>query len=226
MIVKNTDYVLISKNSNNVYWEEGLYPRWAVINTFCYFPNEPRGQGVEPHYHDGDEFWLFPSGCGEVWLDGKSFEITPNTVVYTPMGVVHSFLMSTDGENVALVTRLERQKRATHIYVEKSGPPVPTVPGFIIPGPVNNKSFADPGPRCPLSELRLVTLTAGEKIDKECYPCNEHWLVLEGTIHLTVQGFEVELSSGDVALLRAGIFRQIRADRNARIALARERMGR
>lgn len=224
MIVRNSDYVIISKNSNTAYWDEGLYPRWAAINIFCYFPHEKKGSGVEPHYHDGDEIWLFPSGSGEVRLDGKSFEITPNSVVYTPMGVVHSFQMYTDGENIALVTRLERQKRATHILVAESGPPTPTVPGFVIPGAVNNGPIADPGPRCPLTELRVITFAVEERIDNERLACNEHWLVVEGTIHLTVQGFEVELSSGDVALLRAGSSRQIRADKNTRVALARERI--
>ena len=226
MIVKNTDYVLISKNSNNAYWEEGLYPNWAGISTFQYFPSQGKGGGVEPHYHDCDEIWLFTSGCGEVWLDEKSFAITPNTAVYTPMGVVHRFQMFTDYENVPLVTRLERQKRPIHILVEEAGPPIPTVPGFVVPGAVNNRSFADPGPRCPLSELRLVTFTTGEKIDEERLSRNEHWLVLEGSIQLAVQGFEVELSPGDVALLKAGVIRQIRVDKDTRVALARERISR
>lgn len=224
MIVRNSDYVIISKNSNTAYWDEGLYPRWTAFNTFLYFPEEKKGCGVEPHYHDADEIWLFPSGSGEVRLDGKSFEITPNTPVYTPMGVEHSYQLYTDGENIALVTRLERQKRATHILVAESGPPEPTVPGFVVAGAVNNGPFANPGARCPLTELRVITFTAEEVIDKECLPCNEHWLVVEGTIYLAVQGFETELSSGDVALLRAGISRQIRVDKNTRVALARERI--
>jgi mannose-6-phosphate isomerase-like protein (cupin superfamily) len=30
---------------------------------------------------------------GEVWLDDERFAITPNTLVYTPMGVVHLTLL-------------------------------------------------------------------------------------------------------------------------------------
>ena len=154
MIIREGNYSIVSRNSNNVYWEEGLYPDWAAINTFRDYPHEPPGRGVEPHYHDGDEFWLFTSGRGEVWLGGKSFEITPNTAVYTPMGVVHRLQMFTGFDNVALVTRLERHKRTEHILVEEEGPPVPTVPSFVVPGASNNGPIGDRGER--LSAVRAA----------------------------------------------------------------------
>ena len=66
---------------------------------FKRYDPEPKGSGVEPHYHDGDEFWLFAEGkarCG--WAAGCT-PITPNTAVYTPCGVVHRFQMFTDSQN-------------------------------------------------------------------------------------------------------------------------------
>jgi mannose-6-phosphate isomerase-like protein (cupin superfamily) len=222
MIVRGPDYEIRSGNSNNVYWEQAVYPEWAAISAFRGFPGQRRGAGVEPHYHDNDEIWLFLSGHGEVWLDGASFEITPHTVVYTPMGVVHRFQMFTDFDNVAMVTRLERQKRAAHILVEEAGPPVPTVPGFVVPGAENVGPFLDRGPRCPLSELRAITLAPGDEIDAARLQGLEYWLLLEGSLSLDLDGREVELSSGDLALLRPGLVRRLRAPDGARVARARE----
>jgi len=214
--------MLISQNSNSIYWEQGVYPDWTAFSAFRHFPNQMRGTGVEPHYHDNDEFWLFTAGRGEVWLDEQLFEITPNTIVYTPMGVVHRFQMFTDYENNAIVTRLERQKRPTHILVEEAGPPVPTVPGFVVCGTSNSGPFPNRGPRCPLSELRLVTFAAGEGVDETRLSCNEHWLVLSGTVDLTIDGVGLELSGDDVALLRAGAVRRLRSAEGARVVFARE----
>ena len=39
------------------------------------------------------------------------------------MGVIHRFQMFTDFDNLAIVTPLERRKRATHILVDEDGPP-------------------------------------------------------------------------------------------------------
>ncbi|MBI4530234.1 MAG: cupin domain-containing protein [Candidatus Latescibacteria bacterium] len=211
-----------SKNSNTIYWEQGVYPDWTAISAFRGALKGLRGTGVEPHYHDNDEIWLFTEGRGEVWLDDQRFDVTPNTAVYTPMGVVHRFQMFTDYENNAIVTRLERQKRPIHILVEEAGPPVPTVPGFVIPGADNTGPFTNRGPRCPLGELRCVTLAAGEGLDDVRLSRNEHWLILDGTVHLAFDGWEVELSQEDVALLRAGVVRRIRSDEGARAVLARE----
>ena len=222
MIIENQNYMIRSGNSNNIYWEQGIYPHWTAVSAFRHFPDQRIGTGVEPHYHDNDEMWLFTAGHGEVWLDDRCFEITPNTLVYTPMGVVHRFQMFTDYENNAIVTRLERQKRPTHILVEESGPPIPTVPGFIVPGERNTGPIQNRGSRCPLSEWRAVTFQPGESIDETPLTCNEHWLVVGGTINLTVDGLDLELSNEDLAMLKAGAVRKISSAEGARVVLARE----
>ena len=163
-----------------------------------------------------------PPGKGEVWLNDQRFEITPNTIVYTPMGVVHRFQMFTGYENNAIVTQLERQKRPTHILVEESGPPIPTVPGFVVPGESNSGPIPNRGSRCPLSEWRVITFDPGEGIDEAPLTCNEHWLIVGGTINLTVDGLEIELSGEDLAMLKAGAVRQIHSTEGARAVLARE----
>ena len=222
MIIENQHYMIRSGNSNNIYWEQGIYPDWTALSAFRHFPDQQIGTGVEPHYHDNDELWLFTAGRGEVWLNDQRFEITPNTIVYTPMGVVHRFQMFTGYENNAIVTQLERQKRPTHILVEESGPPIPTVPGFVVPGESNIGPIPDRGSRCPLSEWRVVTFDPGEGIDEAPLTCNEHWLIVGGTINLTVDGLEFELSGEDLALLKAGAVRQIYSTEGARAVLARE----
>lgn len=222
MIIENQNYMIRSGNSNNIYWEQGIYPDWTALSAFRHFPDQQIGTGVEPHYHDNDEMWLFTAGRGEVWLDDQRFEITPNTLVYTPMGVVHRFQMFTGYENNAIVTRLERQKRPIHILVEELGPPVPTVPGFIVPGEHNTGPIPNRGSRCPLSEWRVITFGPGEGIDETPLTCNEHWLIVGGTIDLTVDGLEFELENEDLAMLKAGAVRKIRSAEGAHIVLARE----
>ena len=222
MIIENQHYMIRSGNSNNIYWEQGIYPDWTALSAFRHFPDQRIGTGVEPHYHDNDELWLFTAGRGEVWLNDQRFEITPNTLVYTPMGVVHRFQMFTGYENNAIVTQLERQKRPIHILVEEAGPPIPTVPGFIVPGDSNTGPIAHRGSRCPLSEWRAITFDAGEEVDEERLTCNEHWLVVGGTINLTVDGLEFELAGEDLAMLKAGAVRKIRSAEGARVVLARE----
>lgn len=222
MIIRNSHSVIFSQSSNTHYWEQDVNPGWTRFSAIRHFPDQRIGTGVEPHYHDCDEIWLFSAGSGAVWLDGVRFAITPNTLVYTPMGVVHHFQMYANGENNALVTRLERQKRAIHILVEQNGPPARTVPGFVVAGDVNTGPLPDPGPRCPLRECRMVTFAAGDEVAQEQLPANEHWLVLDGVLCLELDQRPIELYKGDVALLRAGVVRWLWTHRGARVVLARE----
>jgi mannose-6-phosphate isomerase-like protein (cupin superfamily) len=205
-----------------VYWEQGIYPAWTRLNCFRPIPDQKRGAGVEPHYHDNDEIWLFTSGRGEVWLNGQSFPITPNTLVYTPMGVIHRFQMFTDFANLAIVTPLERRQRAAHLLVEADGPPEPTVPGFVVAGADNAGPIADRGPRCPVSELRLVELAPGYRLEDARLARNEHWAVLDGSMMLTVDETTAALCPGDVALVRAGARRELRSPERVRAVMCRE----
>ncbi len=222
MILRGPNFQVISKNSNTEYYSGALYPEWTPIAGIHDFPLRPMGSGVEPHYHDNDEFWLWVAGRGEVWLDGQNIHVGPNSVTYGPMGVVHKFLMHTDFHVVAVITRPERRQRSKHILVEEDGPPVPTVPGFVVPGDRNDSPFPARGARCPLSELRALSLPLGGGVPAATLAVNEHWLVHEGVAVLTVDGQGVELHQGDIALLRAGARRSLRAAGELRLVLARE----
>jgi len=228
LIIRDRDFMVLSNESNDVsaalegllHWDAKLYPDWAAIISFHLFPQQTGG-GVEPHYHDNDEFWLFAAGQGEVWLDGKSFPCTPNTVVYTPKGAVQRFQMFTEGEMAALATRFKGRRRAGHLLVEKDGNPGPSGKGFVVEGSQNLGAFSVPDPRCPLSELRVVSEEA-PLLQKVLASVNEYWLMLSGTGHLSVGEFEVELTRGDLAVLRKGAVRHLRLPEGSRVALARE----
>jgi mannose-6-phosphate isomerase-like protein (cupin superfamily) len=148
--------------------------------------------------------------------------VGPNSVTYTLMGAVHKFLMHTDFEVVAVITKSERKKRQEHILVEEDGPPEPMVPGFVVPGDQNSGSFPNRGERCPLSELRLAHLKTGEEMDSHRPGANEHWCVMNGIVDLEVDGQKLQLHAGDVALLRAGATRHLRAVTAARLVFLRE----
>jgi mannose-6-phosphate isomerase-like protein (cupin superfamily) len=223
MIISTDQYTIRSQNDNNIYWEQGIYPDWTALSAYRHFPNGIPGTGVEPHYHDNDELWLFTEGFGEVWLNGERFDITPNTIVYTPMGCIHRFQMFTPYENNAIVTPLERQRRPIHITSKQHGPPLPTAPGFIVTGEHNTGPITDPGPRCPLSEWRLMTLNSSESDEETTLSVNEHWLVMTGTIVLGIDAWEIELTPHDIALLRAGTRRRLSFSADTRALVARER---
>lgn len=223
MIIRNDRYFIVDGALNRRhYWSQELYPPWAALSNLQFLPDQRAGAGVEPHYHDNDEIWLFLSGHGEVWLDGQSFAITPNTLVYTPMGAVHRFQMFADFANAPAVTRLERAKRPLHLLTDEHGAPQRTAPGFVIPGKDNLGPFLDRGPRCPLTELRAMTLTAGERIAEAQLAQTEYWVSLDGMVNVGVDGLEVELAPGDVAVLRAGAVRWAGSKAGGRVALARE----
>ena len=221
MIVKSDGFWLISRNSNDDYWGRTKSPDWTVVGSIKHHPTERMGVGVEPHYHDADEVWIFVGGRGEARIDGRVYEVTDNTAVYTPMGATHRFQMFTDFENVSVVTKLERRKRVDHLYPDEHGAPVPTVPGFVVPGAGNNGPIADRGERCPFTDLRLVDLAPGRGIEEEVLDANEHWVVTRGTARVEANGACADLAVGDVAMLRRGTRRRISADHGARLALAR-----
>jgi mannose-6-phosphate isomerase-like protein (cupin superfamily) len=224
MIIHNDNLFVLDGGLSNRsdYWSQDLHPEWAALKIFRYLPGQRIGAGVEPHYHDNDEFWLFVTGHGEVWLDGRTAPITPNTLIYTPMGTVHRFQMFTDFSNVPAVTVLERAKRPIHILTEVHGPPTPTVPGFIIPGGENNGPFPDRGPRCPVGEMRALSIAPGEQHNADAVKSTEYWVVLDGALQLNAGSVTVELTTGDLAIIRSGGERRISSARGATVALASE----
>jgi quercetin dioxygenase-like cupin family protein len=69
----------------------------------------------------------------------------------------------------------------------------------------------------------MVTLAAGDSIGQSQLPSNEHWLVCDGVLHLTLGDQPYELYKGDVALLRTDLVRHVGTSSGARAILVRER---
>ena len=232
MQVSGTRFRVVSRNGNTGYWEPDAFPPWARLRCLRTFPGGKPGEGVEPHYHDADEIWLFEGGHGEVWVDEVMHPITPNTIVYTPMGSMHRFQMFSHHEVTACVTSLERERRPLHLYPDEHGAPLPTVPPIVVAGADNNGPLRAAGDRCPLHEMRSISFAAGgigdadsvDHVARQTLDGNEHWAVFEGVLDLEVDGCQVRLEAEDIALMRAGAEREIRlvGDR-ARATLVRER---
>jgi mannose-6-phosphate isomerase-like protein (cupin superfamily) len=51
-----------------------------------------RGQTIEPHFHDCDEWWIITDGHALVTSEGVEYEITEGHCVYTPMGEEHGLI--------------------------------------------------------------------------------------------------------------------------------------
>ena len=230
MQVSGVHFQIVSRNSNTNYWVPDPFPQWARLRCLRTYPGGQPGEGVEPHYHDADEIWLFGGGHGEVWVDGTMSPITPNTLVYTPMGSIHRFQMFSRHEVTACVTRLERDRRPLHLYPEEHGAPLPTAPPIVVAGADNVGPLREAGDRCPLHEMRSISFTADGDADstdhvaRETLDRNEHWAVFEGELDLEVDGCQVRLAAEDIALMRAGAERGIRlVGVSARATVVRER---
>ena len=57
---------------------------------------------------------------------------------------------------------------------------------------------------------------------EEIVSVHEYWLILSGTLHLSISDFEVELMRGDLAILRKGVRRHAKFLKGTRAVLARE----
>jgi len=199
--------ILSREDNNPAYWDDDVYPEWTVLRLFRYFPGQVIGAGVEPHYHDCDEIWLFIDGVGEAWLDGEPQVVKPGTFVFTPQGVVHRFQMFSDFRNAALRTRLVGQRRGVHLIPETHGAPVKTGDGLVVPAEAGTGPIVHPQDRFPLSELRVSRGAAAAAL--ETISSTEYWLAIDGRLSVDVDGTTIQLASGDLAILRAGATRSV-----------------
>lgn len=221
MRFESNTYVVLSREENNpAYWDDEVYPDWATLKLFRYFPDQRIGCGVEPHYHDCDEIWMFIDGRGEAWLDGQSHAVEPGTFVFTPRGVVHRFQMFSDFRNCALRTELVGKRRPIHIIPEEHGAPEKSGDALVVPVAAGTGRIQDASDRFPLAELRV---SRGEaRVDRSTVEATEYWLAIDGRLTLEVNGTRLSLGTGDLAILRRGAERSVLGDAAAH-GYARER---
>ena len=65
-------------------------------------------------------------------------------------------------------------------------------------------------------------MSENEIIGQNKLSYNEYWAVLEGEVFIRTGKFEVQLSQGDVALLKHELIRELRTKEGCRLALAKE----
>jgi hypothetical protein len=234
MIIESDRWVAISAPlSPSEGWPRGdqTLPEWAALRSIGYTPNQYRGHGVEPHYHDCDEFWFFVLGDGEAWLDGVRSDVSTNTMVYTPAGVVHRFQMFSDYATVGIQGRREGLRRSGHLLVAVDGTPTPTAEGVVVAGQSNTGPFAFDHPRMPVREMRLVTMAPGDEAELSTSGV-EYWVPVSGSIEAVLDGhLRLELrvspsgtsrSTADLLVMRDGVNVRRSAPTGGTFLLARE----
>jgi mannose-6-phosphate isomerase-like protein (cupin superfamily) len=223
VILREPNLLVISSEINaTLYWDNSVFPDWSRLSTLCYFPRQARGSGTEPHYHDGDEMWLFPSGRGEGWHGDRSFDIEPGTLVYHPKGVVHRFQMFSTYGIIAICAWLEDARRREHLKEHLDGPPTAAGSGGVIAGRDNGGQLEGLDTRCPLIEARIVTL-APEVEHASPSDGRVHWLAVQGLLSVALDGRQLDLAPGDLAMSRDGAIRSVRSMSGGLAALVRER---
>ena len=234
-------YSLGRPTMRGLYWYPRVYPTWSELNVFRLFPNHSSGQGVEPHFHDGDEYWLFLGGVGEVWLGDKVHPVLHNSIVYTPAGVVHRHQMFTPASVVAAVTTLRGRGRDGHLQLfqqDYGNPPYIRLEGSrspvddeVVDRQSSGNGFARSGsdntsaagrlPSGPLAELRCLDGGDVAWLDSpSTLESNQFLVVVSGSAKVLHQDAIVELGEGDVALIGSGSTATVHIPDNAVVVRA------
>ena len=92
-------------------------PSWVKISNYGVAVMK-KGQTVEPHYHDCDEFWYIVSGKARVRTEGSEYIVQKGDVVCTKMGDDHELIeiLEEDYIVVWIETELQGQKRIGHLH--------------------------------------------------------------------------------------------------------------
>lgn len=95
-------------------------PDWVKISNYGVEVMK-KGQTVEPHYHDCDEFWYIVSGKARVRTEGNEYIVQKGDVVCTKMGDEHELIeiLEEDYVVVWIETELRGQKRMGHLHRTK-----------------------------------------------------------------------------------------------------------
>jgi hypothetical protein len=232
MIVATDSYFALSTLSARDCWDDELHPEWARLRTVTYCPGQHLGHGSSRITTTMTSSGFFTAGYGEAWMDGECSPVTPNTIVYTPRGVVHRLQMFTDFATVGIRTRMCGMKRAAHLRVLEDGIPTPSAPGLVVPGEENTGPIAVEHPTCPVRELRLLTYAAAEDLEWTT-SSTEYLLEVCDTVRITVDGLCFELTStqrnyhvdgpgGDLLIVRAGSRVEMHTTPETHVLIGRE----
>lgn len=85
-----------------------------------------KNHGLDNHFHDCDEYWIFYEGRGVAVTEGKFFEIGPGDCVVTGMGYHHDMAEVIEPtKGVFFETTMEGPKRPGHLWEHTHGPAEP-----------------------------------------------------------------------------------------------------
>jgi quercetin dioxygenase-like cupin family protein len=92
-------------------------PDWVKVSNYGVSIMK-KGQTVEPHYHDCDEFWYIVSGKARVRTEGNEYIVQQGDVVCTKMGDDHELIEILEDDYVVvwIETELKGQKRIGHLH--------------------------------------------------------------------------------------------------------------
>jgi quercetin dioxygenase-like cupin family protein len=71
------------------------FPRWADVGHYG-INTLNKGDIVEPHYHNANEYWIIISGAGNCMTEGDTYALEPGDIVLTRAGDEHSLLVTQD----------------------------------------------------------------------------------------------------------------------------------
>ena len=92
-------------------------PDWVDISAFG-VTSKKKGDTVELHYHDCEEYWFVVSGKAIVKTEGKTFTVQKGDVVCTSMGDEHEVVEVLEEDFVAVwvEAELKGQKLPGHLH--------------------------------------------------------------------------------------------------------------
>ena len=98
--------------------EQKDYPEWS--DTSHYGINHPKkGQEVELHYHNCNEYWIIVSGRGICTTEGDTYEIGPGDMVLTKEGDEHSLVVTEDMTAIYFYGKMAPGGKIGHLHREK-----------------------------------------------------------------------------------------------------------
>ena len=80
--------------------------------------------GIQAHFHDLDEWWVFIKGKVRIMSEGEEHIVGPGDIVHTPMGEEHDIIEVLEPSAwVWIPGPLRGRKRTRHLIVGRDDPP-------------------------------------------------------------------------------------------------------
>ncbi len=71
---------------------KGNRPEWSDVTRAGIFRISTKGDRIDCHYHDCNEYWLIVKGKAKIMSEGKEYYVKPGDIVCTQAGDEHDVL--------------------------------------------------------------------------------------------------------------------------------------